>query len=276
MRNIARFLVRYHLFLLFLLTQGWALTAAFRDHPYHRSWAWNVAQDASSSVQKVYTNAENYTRLRAINRDLAKENSRLRAQLRASKLDTVVTRGARRDSLQSYTFLGAEVINASFHKRSNYLTLNRGFKDGVRPGQGVISPRGVVGVVNEVSKNYATVLPILHRRTRLSGSMARTKHFGSVIWEGGNHRIATMVDVARQARVKKGDLVQTDTRSALFPSGIPIGKVRSFSLDPTSQSYVLDVELSVDFAALQTVYIVNSLAKTERLELEAQAELEVQ
>jgi rod shape-determining protein MreC len=104
--------------------------------------------------------------------------------------------------------------------------------------------------------------------------MARTKHFGSVVWEGGNHRMATMVDVARQARVKKGDRVQTDTRSALFPSGIPIGKVRGFTLDPASQSYILDVELAVDFAALQTVYVVQSLVKREQRALEAHAELE--
>jgi len=274
MRNIVRFLVRYHLFLLFLLAQGWALTAAFRDHPYHRSWAWNVAQDAASSVQKVYTDAENYTRLRDINRDLAQENARLRLALQSSRVDTLTVRKQVIDSLQAFSFLEAEVINASFHKRSNYLTINRGYLKGVRPGQGVISPKGVVGVVHEVSKHYATVLPILHRRTRLSGSMARTKHFGSVVWEGGDHRIATMVDVARQARVKKGDQVQTDTRSALFPSGIPIGKVRSYTLDPASQSYVLDVELSVDFAALQTVYVVNSLIKKEQRALEEHAELE--
>ena len=274
MRNIVRFLVRYHLFLMFLLAQGWALTAAFRSHPYHRSWAWNVAQDATASVQKVYTDAENYTRLREINRDLAHENARLRAQLGSSKIDSVRIRGRAQDSLQAYTYMEAEVINASFHKRSNYLTLNRGYLHGIRPGQGVISPKGVVGVVHEVSKHYATVLPILHRRTRLSGSMARTKHFGSVVWEGGNHRMATMVDVARQARVKKGDRVQTDTRSALFPSGIPIGKVRGFTLDPASQSYILDVELAVDFAALQTVYVVQSLVKREQRALEAHAELE--
>ena len=272
MRNLFRFLVRYHLFLLFLMAQVWALTAAFRMRPYHRSYAWNTAQDAAASFQKIYTDAENYTRLREINRDLASENAALRAQLSESHMDETLRKGAVQDSLQSYTFQEAEVINASFHKRSNYLTINRGYNHGVRPGQGVISPRGVVGVVHEVSKHYATVIPILHRRTRLSGSMARTKHFGSVLWEGGNHRIATMVDVARQANVKKGDWVLSDTRSGLFPSGIKIGQVKSFSLDPSSQSYVLDVALSVDFAALQTVYVVENLYKKERRALEAHAE----
>jgi rod shape-determining protein MreC len=272
MRNLFRFLVRYHLFLLFLVAQVWALTSAFRVRPYHQSYAWNTAQNAAASVQKVYTDAKNYTRLRKINRDLAHENAALRARLSGSRMDETIRKGAVQDSLQSYTFQEAEVINASFHKRSNYLTINRGFNHGVRPGQGVISPRGVVGVVHEVSKHYATVIPILHRRTRLSGSMARTKHFGSVLWEGGNHRIATMVDVARQANVKKGDWVLSDTRSGLFPSGIKIGQVKSFALDPSSQSFVLDVALSVDFAALQTVYVVENLYKKERRALEVHAE----
>ena len=272
MRNLFRFLVRYHFFLLFLVAQVWALTSAFRIRPYHQSYAWNSAQNAAASVQKVYTDAKNYTRLRKINRDLARENAALRARLSGSRMDETIRKGAVQDSLQSYTFQEAEVINASFHKRSNYLTINRGFNHGVRPGQGVISPRGVVGVVHEVSKHYATVIPILHRRTRLSGSMARTKHFGSVLWEGGNHRIATMVDVARQANVKKGDWVLSDTRSGLFPSGIKIGQVKSFALDPSSQSFVLDVALSVDFAALQTVYVVENLYKKERRALEVHAE----
>jgi rod shape-determining protein MreC len=260
------------LFLLFLVAQVWALTSAFRIRPYHQSYAWNSAQNAAASVQKVYTDAKNYTRLRKINRDLAHENAALRARLSGSRMDETIRKGAVQDSLQSYTFQEAEVINASFHKRNNYLTINRGFNHGVRPGQGVISPRGVVGVVHEVSQHYATVIPILHRRTRLSGSMARTKHFGSVLWEGGNHRIATMVDVARQANVKKGDWVLSDTRSGLFPSGIKIGQVKSFALDPSSQSFVLDVALSVDFAALQTVYVVENLYKKERRALEVHAE----
>lgn len=276
MRNLFRFLVRYHLFLLFLIAQIWALTAAFSVRPYHQSFAWNTAQNTAASVQKVYTDAENYTRLRDINRDLARENATLRARLSASRMDETIRKGSVQDSLQSYTYQEAEVINASFHKRSNYLTINRGYNHGIRPGQGVISPLGVVGVVHEVSKHYATVIPILHRRTRLSGSMARTKHFGSVLWEGGNHRIATMVDVARQANVKKGDWVLSDTRSGLFPSGIKIGQVKSFALDPSSQSYVLDVKLSVDFAALQTVYIVENLFKKEQKALEAHAEPEAQ
>lgn len=272
MRNLFRFLVRYHLFFLFSIAQVWALAAAFRVRPYHQSYAWNTAQNAAASVQKIYTDAVNYTRLREINRDLASENAALRARLSGSRLDETIRTGKVQDSLQSYTFQEAEVINASFHKRSNYLTINRGYNHGVRPGQGVLSPRGVVGVVHEVSKHYATVVPILHRRTRLSGSMARTKHFGSVLWEGGNHRIATMVDVARQARVKNGDWVLSDTRSGLFPSGIKIGQVKSFALDPSSQSYVLDVVLSVDFAALQTVYVVDNLYKKEQRSLEVHAE----
>lgn len=276
MRNLFRFLVRYHLFLLFFAAQVWALTAAFSVRPYHKSYAWNTAQSAAAAVQKVYTDAENYTRLREINRDLARENAELRAQLSASRMDETIRKHSIKDTLQTYTYQEAEVINASFHKRSNYLTINRGYNHGVRPGQGVISPRGVVGVVHEVSKHYSTVVPILHRRTRLSGSMARTKHFGSVLWEGGNHRIATMVDVPRQANVKKGDWVLSDTRSGLFPSGIKIGQVQSFTLDPSSQSFVLDIALSVDFATLQTVYVVDHLYKKERSALEAHAESDAQ
>lgn len=272
MRNLFRFLVRYHLFLLFLAAQVWALTSAFNVSPYHRSYVWNTAQAAAATIQKIYTDAENYTRLREINRDLARENSELRAKLSSSRMDQSVRKHSFSDTLQSYTYQEAEVINASFHKRSNYLTINRGYLQGVRPGQGVISPRGVVGVVHEVSKHFSTIVPILHRRTRLSGSMARSKHFGSVVWEGGNHRIATMVDVPRQANVKKGDWVLSDTRSGLYPSGVKIGQVKSFALDPSSQSFVLDIVLAVDFATLQTVYVVDYLYKKERSALEAQAE----
>ncbi len=268
MGNIFRFIARYHLFLLFAVFQSVALVLTFSNRSYHRSWFWNTTQEGTATILEAYTAAEEYVHLRKTNRALAEENARLRGLVEDSKYIGTVKRGGRKDTLQQYTYTAAHVINISFHKRNNYITIDRGFLHGIKPGQGVICPTGVVGVVNQVSRHYSSVIPLLHSRTRLSGSMSKTKHFGSVIWQGGNHRRAQMLDVPRQANIQLGDWVVSDTRSAMFPSGLRIGKVAAFSLDPESQSYVVDVRLSVDFASLQMVYVIDNLLKKEQVRLE--------
>jgi rod shape-determining protein MreC len=95
----------------------------------------------------------------------------LQEQLETIKNDTISFKGFIPDSTAQffpYDFVMGKVIYNSFNYLSNYITINKGKKDGIAPDMGVVSNKGVVGVVSTVSENMAVVIPILNPKFKLS------------------------------------------------------------------------------------------------------------
>ena len=74
------------------------------------------------------------------------------------------------------------VINNSVTGFNNFLTIDKGLADGVRPRMGVLAPDGMVGIVRVVTKNYSLVLSVLNQQSKISVALKKTGHFGSLIW----------------------------------------------------------------------------------------------
>ena len=73
-------------------------------------------------------------------------------------------------------------------KRNNFLTLNKGIKDGIKIGQGVVINDGIVGIVKSVSQNYSLVISILNKKTNVSIKFKKNNYVGSLIWNGYNYK----------------------------------------------------------------------------------------
>ena len=71
------------------------------------------------------------------------------------------------DSNNNFIYKSTKIINNSINKRNNYLTINKGTAQGVRDGMGVITQKGVVGIVQSSSKNYSIVISLLHSKTSI-------------------------------------------------------------------------------------------------------------
>ena len=72
----------------------------------------------------------------------------------------------------------------------------------------------------------------------------------------------------KQAPVKVGDTIITGGRSTIFPKGIPIGEVKSFSIDPTQNYLTLEVTLFNDMTNIGHIHVINNLDKEEIKSLE--------
>ena len=162
----------------------------------------------------------------------------------------------------------AKVVNNSVHKLDNYLTIDRGENDGVRPGMGVVSGVGVVGIVYRTSGSYSLVLPLLNSKSSISCKLARTDYFGFLQWEGGNPLEISLTDVPRHAEFALGDTVVTSGHSTVFVEGIPVGTVNVQRESPDGLSFVLGVRLFADFGKLNDVFIMAFPPDTEREDLE--------
>ena len=161
----------------------------------------------------------------------------------------------------------ATVVENSTGKLNNYVTINKGTADGLRPDMGVISSDGVVGVTFRCSRHYSLVLPILNGKSNISCKVRPGESFGYLEWLGGDTRTAQLRDVPRYADISVGDTVVTSGHSAFFPEGLMVGVIRDFEPSADNLSNNIYVQLSTPFAHLRHVFVIQNAGADERQEL---------
>ena len=132
---------------------------------------------------------------------------------------------------------------------------------------GVVSGNGVVGVVYMVGSHYSVVMPIISVHSSISCEVDGTGYFGYLRWLGGDSHYAYMEDVPLYADIKINQWVVTSGYSAIFPAGVPVGKIRSAEKSPDGVSYRLVVELASDFINLRDVCVIDNHHTHDQLQL---------
>ncbi|NRB83758.1 MAG: rod shape-determining protein MreC [Winogradskyella sp.] len=269
MQQIINFVIRNKTFLLFLLLFSVALALTIQSHSYHRSKFINSANVLSGGVYSTVSSIDKYFDLEKENKILAEENKRLRERLlnnsnasHTSGIDTIL-------SEKKYRITIAEIFKNSYSRTNNYLTINKGNKDSIKQDFGVITSKGIVGIVDNTSDNYATVLSILNKKSRINAKLKSSDHKGSLTWDGNSPFITQLEDISTFAPVKVGDTIETGGESAIFPKGISIGTIESFETDISGDTYTLQVKLFNDMTNIRSIYIIEHLDKNEIINLES-------
>lgn len=271
MRNFFRFIIKHHFFFLFLLLEIVSFVLIVNHNSYQRATWISSSNKVSGSVYNSYSNITQYLMLQKINEELAKENSYLRSQLPTSFKDSKDYFSLVYDTLnkRQYTYRSAKVINNSTNKYFNFITLNKGSLNGIRKEMGVISSKGVVGIVKDVSDHYTSVISILNTRLHISAKLKESGFFGSLNWDGKDYRYAWLNEIPIHAPVKVGDLVVTSGYSSIFPEGILIGTVEEVEKDKGESFFRIKVRLSVDFKDLSYVEVISNNMRDEQFNLES-------
>jgi rod shape-determining protein MreC len=173
-------------------------------------------------------------------------------------------------SISVFHYFPARVIDNSTNKQYNYITLNKGEKDSIRPEMGVISKHGIVGIVNSVSENYASVISLLNRKFHTSAKILKNGYYGPLSWKGGSYNKALLNEIPHHVDIEVGDTIVTSGYSDYFPEGLTIGYVESFKLKD-GNFYELTVKLSTDFKNLTYVQVIKNDRKEEIQVLEKEA-----
>ena len=275
MRNLWLFISKYNAFFLLIIFFTISLIILVNNNSYQRASVWNSSNQIVGSTYERISKFSNYLILGKTNDSLAAENARLRDLLKSSFYSDNIKRVTIRDTVlkQQYTYTIARVINNSVHQRNNYITINRGKKHGIEKGMGVTSSSGIVGIIINVSENFATIRSLLHTETKISVSV--DANIGSLVWGEGNFdaRYAILKDIQSHLLVKKGARVVTSEFS-LFPPGTNIGTVSKTGVKGNDSSLDIEVKLYTDFASLQYVYVINNVLSKEQLSLEASNKIE--
>ena len=162
-----------------------------------------------------------------------------------------------------YEYTSANVIYNTIHKKNNYLMIDKGSDDGIEPDMSVLSAEGVVGVVSEVSRHFATVISLLHPDCQISAKVQPANQLGTITWRYGDPQSVYLEDIPEHLNINEGDSVLTSGYSNIFPSGILVGTVSEKSKNPTASFLTLKVKLATDFNHINTVYVVRNLYREE-------------
>ena len=233
MRNIFLFIGRFSNLFFFLLLQAVALTMLFRYNKFHEAAYMNVANEVTGKVFLRYNGIETYFSLKKQNDKLREQNASLLNLLKVdfSAPDSalqVITDTIRVDSIEQYRkflFMPAKVIGNSVDAQNNYLTLHRGYNQGVEVNMAVVGPEGVIGKVINVSPNMSVVMSLLHRKNSVVALLKKGSGFGEVVWDGKDPRYVTLTKIPRTIKINKGDTVVTSPYSDIFPAGQTVGYV---------------------------------------------------
>ena len=163
----------------------------------------------------------------------------------------------------------AHVVKNTLNRADNYITLDQGSLDGIRPDMGVVDANGVVGIVYKTSPHYALVISLLSSKSSLSCKIVGSEYFGYLRWEGGDSRYAYLKDLPRHAELNKGDTVVTSGYSAMFPEGIMVGVVDDLTDSHDGLSYLVKVRLATDFGKVKNVRVLSRGGYYEQQGLEA-------
>lgn len=270
MQQLIRFFVRNHVSLIYVALLSLSLFFIFQSHQYHRSAFLNSANAISGNLFSFAGGIETYFHLEKKNSILAEENSRLRQMV--SKLQTVnfPENSLQKDSILNaqFAFKPTKVINNNYALQNNFITLKIGKNQGVQKEMGVISSNGIVGIIDNVSGRFSTVLSILNSKSRINARLKKSAHFGSLIWNQKDPNLLQLIDVPRMAPVMKGDTIVTGGKSAIFPDGIPIGVIENLNLNESSNYFEIDVKPFTDMTNLSYVYVIQNKLKAEIKALE--------
>lgn len=268
MQQILLFLIKNKTGLVFIILMTVAMGLTFKAHTYHNSKFISSANFITGNVLGTSEDISQYFDLKTQNQILSEENETLRKLLYNSNrdLDSIFEPlDFISDSL--YKVQKTTVISNNYDKIDNFLLIEGGIKDSIKQDLGVISSKGVVGIVQDVSQNFSRIISILNTNTSINAKLKKTFHFGTLTWDGNDPNVMSLVDVPRSAPVQKGDTITTGGRSLVFPENIPIGVIEDFELDENVGYYSIYVRLFNDMTNLKHIYIIENTRQDEAYEL---------
>ena len=274
MHQLIYFLRKYRFFLFFLLLETIALSLVINNNSFHRSKFVSSANNITGGFYNKTSSISDYFPLDIENAELAEENAALRNRMEQllHTLDSVSEFRVidTTQYYQQYIYISGRIQKNQYSRTNNFLTINLGARDSIDKEMAVVNSKGVIGITEKVSSNYARVQSILNSKSSISAKLKKDKNqLGNLKWDGKDYNIVQLLGLPRQADIQKGDTIITSGNSAIFPGGIPIGTAIDVQGGETSVNRVVNVKLFNDMSSLKNIYVVKNFDKIEIRQLES-------
>ena len=267
MRNIFLFIRRYANLLIFLILQVICIYFIVSYSKYHEAAFGDTANKFTGRINKQYNKVEYYFQLKRTNDSLVKANEVLYNKLRSNfnisdSVDKVFIDTMRIDSINRYrkfNYLNAKVVANSIAAQSNFIVINGSNVHSFKKGMGIVGINNdVIGVITEVNGDYAAVMSLLHKDSKLSGKLLKGGETGTLSWDGKKPNILSLNNIPKSAKIAVGDTVITSGFSAIFPKGIMIGRVTDVKPETSNNNYRITIKSAANFYNIEYVYAIES------------------
>jgi rod shape-determining protein MreC len=265
MQQIINFILRNKTTLLYLFLLFVGMSLSIQSHSYHRARFFNSANWVSGSIYNTESSITDYFDLREENNKLVEENTNLKTLLFNAEVAEIASQ-----EIDSFTFqiIPAKIIKNSYSLRNNYITINKGSGDGVEQDMGVITSKGILGIVEHTTRKFAAVQSLLNTKSNINAKIKNTNNFGSLKWDTNRFDVVQLEDIPRMVPLNIGDTIVTGAMSSIFPENIPIGTIKKFDLTTSQSFYNIEVALFNDMTNIKQVYIIKNEDSTEIRSLE--------
>ena len=257
----------------FILLEIASLVMLSNNNRFQRLWFARISHGVMAKTWGTSQSVLGYFALRKQNDELALENNRLQSLVRSYQLAahesdprfsvTVADNGFR--------YIPATIIKSSSNSQHNYLILDKGSEDGVMQNCGIITPDGVIGIVDAVSKHYSYAISFMNTEVNISARIDSSGAVGPLAWDGISTSGAVLKEIPLQYKYNPGDTVYTSGYSAIFPPDIPIG-IAGEARVINGATNEIKVSLFQDHSALKYVTIIQNTRAAEIEEIESRNE----
>jgi rod shape-determining protein MreC len=237
--------------------------------PFERAMTYS-----GQGIRKSWARYGDFRHVQDENAELKKQVDELKLE-RAELADDAVQAQKLRallDFRQGYLqrTVAAQVIGTSGSDQSRLLILDKGSKDGLRPGMPVITPDGAVGKLRDVFGGTSQLL-LLTDPTSGAGALLATTRIRAIVKGSATGKLVIM-NLTPDERIKAGERVLTSGGDQVYPRGIPVGTIESVVPDPEHQPYtMITLKPAAKLDQLETVLVVTDMS--DHLDTKSEEEL---
>ena len=240
-----------------ILTNSTVITALA---PFQRaiSWAGDKINGATTTVWEIATVYDQ-------NKELKEEVFALRQQnLQAAEY---VAENIRLQEMLNYKhaavqfdLMPAKVIGRESSTWTSVISINRGSSDGIKPNMPVVTEKGLVGVITDVSPVASRVQLLLDSRFSVGTLVQRPESRVAGIVQGNpsDAMLPQMINIPRNSDIIVGDTIVTSGFGGVFPKGLMVGSVATVKNDSGGLLEIAYINTAVDFQKLEDVMIITA------------------
>ncbi len=234
---------------------GYKITGAFIHNSYEGiKHTQQEAADLLSAQRKA-------NKLEFANKLLLIENAELKSQI--DKLPYYENALNFKNNF-NYQTVFAHVLGRSPDAWHKQIIIDKGSKDGIVLGRGVITEKGIVGQVTKVGYGSAIVQLVFNPEWRMGVKIARLNQYG--VLNGNYPELPFLQFITVDSEVAVGDEIVTsgiciDVDNCPYPENFPVGKVIQVKHDPNVVDLVVKVKFYEDLGNIREIFVLSPKAK---------------
>ena len=169
------------------------------------------------------------------------------------------------ETITGYKEINATVVNRNVGSWYNNVTINKGSKSGIKEGMAVITNKGLIGKIINVSNFTSTVKLLatdeLSNKISVKIQLDDKNVYGLLTSYDKKKNIYLVEGISDNDEINVGSKVVTTGLSEIFPSGILVGEVKKVTKDKYELAKALEVTPAVDFDDINIVTVLDRDSK---------------